>query len=149
MGRGCSPPWCGTCVGASLQRGVVAVSCPQPHPALQGAAADGPLFAGSGMHSWGGGFQRPMGEGPARVPTPACPWQPHDRQPALNHGGFLAGHQCSGGMGRRERLPARSLAPDNFHRLAARNSVRGESNPGLKRPAAGSGVPLSLGLAAT
>jgi hypothetical protein len=37
----------------------------------------------------------------------------------------------------------RGLAPDNFHRLAVRDVVRGSSNQVLKRTAASAGVSLS------
>jgi hypothetical protein len=77
------------------------------------------------MNRRDGGFHRPTGEGPARAPTTAGSWQAHDRQTALHHVRFLAGPRCSGWLGLRERLPARCLAPYNFHRLAVRNSVRG------------------------
>jgi hypothetical protein len=77
------------------------------------------------MNSWGGGFHRPTGEGSARAPTPARPWHEHDCQTALNHVGFLPGLRCPGGIGLRERLPTRCLAPYNFHRLAIRDVVRG------------------------
>ena len=77
------------------------------------------------MNSWGGGVHRLTGEGPARSPTTARPWQEHDSQTALNHGGFLPGLRCAGGIGLRQRLPARCLAPYNFHRLAIRDVVRG------------------------
>jgi hypothetical protein len=42
----------------------------------------------------------------------------------------------------------RSMASNNFHRLAIRDSERGSSNQALKRTAASSGVPRSIGLAA-
>jgi hypothetical protein len=77
------------------------------------------------MNRRGGGFHRPTGEGPARAPTTARPWHEHDRKIALTHVGCLPDPRCSGWIGLRERLPARCLAPDNFHRLVVRNVVRG------------------------
>jgi hypothetical protein len=46
------------------------------------------------------------------------------------------------------RVLSRVLGWYKFHRREGPHSVRGSSNPVLKRTAAGSGVPLSLGLAA-
>jgi hypothetical protein len=100
------------------------------------------------MNSWDGGFHRPTGEGSARAPTPARLWPAHDCQTALNPVGFLPGLRRAGGIGLRERLPARCLAPYHFHRRAMRDVVRGSSTQALKRTAAGSGVRLSIGLAA-
>jgi hypothetical protein len=47
----------------------------------------------------------------------------------------------------RRRVPG-SRARYTLHRQEVRDSVRGSSNPALKRTAAGSGVRLSTGLAA-
>ena len=91
---------------------------------------------------------RPTAEGYARVAKTSRPWHDHAGQPALDHVEFAAIPRSSCSISLRGELPARSMASYNFHRLAVRDSVRGSSNPVLKRTAAGAGVPVSLGLAA-
>ena len=77
------------------------------------------------MNSWGGACHRPTGEGFARAPTTTRPWHEHDRHTALKPFGCLPGPWCFGWLGRRERLPARCLAPYNSHRLVVHDVVRG------------------------
>jgi hypothetical protein len=97
----------------------------------------------------------PQDVGPARLRegsalTPRQSWPGHTQGSSVGLALPLASppHRLLDALSSGRRGLSRLLGWYKFHRPGVRHSVRGSSNPALKRPAARSGVPLCMSLAA-